>query len=271
MKDSLLKVENLSIVINNSKILDDVTFSVPKNSICALLCPNNCGKTTLIKAISGIIVSNSGKISVNEIPLSKEKINDYILNISTILEDIDDQFIFSKVDDEIFFPLINLNYKKEDIEEIIKSISHITKISTILGKKVRNLSYFEKVKVLIAASIVHKPKLLLIDDVFRFLNNDEKSELHKIFKKISKELEISILFTTSEIDDVINLENIILLNNGKVVDISNYQNLIMKDNELTKMGFHIPIMIDLSRKLQFYNLIDEIYYDEDKVVDKLWN
>lgn len=53
--------------------------------------------------------------------------------------------------------------------------------------------------------------------------------------------------------------------------IGNYSEVIKKDNELTKMGFDIPIMIDLSRKLEFYNLVDEIYYDEDRLVDKLWN
>ena len=49
-----------------------------------------------------------------------------------------------------------------------------------------------------------------------------------------------------------------------------YKEIIMRDNELTKIGIEIPLMIDLSRKLQFYNLIDGLYYDPDKVVDKLW-
>ena len=49
-----------------------------------------------------------------------------------------------------------------------------------------------------------------------------------------------------------------------------YGKIIINDNELSKMGFEIPLMIDLSRKLQFYNLLDGIYYDPNKVVNKLW-
>ena len=60
------------------------------------------------------------------------------------------------------------------------------------------------------------------------------------------------------------------MNNGFVVMDDTFENIVINDNELAKMGIEIPIMIDLSRKLQFYNLIDKLYYDPDKVVDKLW-
>ena len=49
-----------------------------------------------------------------------------------------------------------------------------------------------------------------------------------------------------------------------------FDNIILNDNELSKIGIEIPLMIDLSRKLEFYGLIDKIYYDRDKVVDALW-
>ena len=52
--------------------------------------------------------------------------------------------------------------------------------------------------------------------------------------------------------------------------IGSFDEIILQDNELTKLGFKIPMMIDLSRKLQFYDLLDDIYYDVDKVVDRLW-
>ncbi len=50
-----------------------------------------------------------------------------------------------------------------------------------------------------------------------------------------------------------------------------FEEIIKSDNELSKMGIDIPLMIDLSRKLEFYNLVDKIYFDVDEVVDRLWN
>ena len=224
----------------------------------------------MIKALSGITNDGVLKSSVNNVILNKKNFKEYMLQISTVLEDIDNQFLCFKVNDELRYPLENLNYKEKDIKNIIENISELLEIKTILGKDISRLSIYEKVKVLVGASIVHSPKVLLIDDILRFLNNNEKNDLLKIFKKINSKLNISIIYTSSDLNDVINSQNILLINNGKVVVQDSFNNIILQDNELTKMGFFIPIMIDLSRKLQFYNLVDEIYLDKDKMVNALW-
>ena len=121
-----------------------------------------------------------------------------------------------------------------------------------------------------ATSIVNSPKILFLDDIFKYLSKKEKTEMFKILNAIISELHISILFTTSMIDDIVDLDNIIVVTDNKIVLNGSFKEIILQDNELTKYGFKIPIMIDLSRKLQFYNLIEDIYYDVDKVVDTLW-
>ena len=267
----ILDVNNLSVSMEDKEIINNFSLSIEENTTSALLCPNKCGKTTLIKTSSGIIDSNNGKISVNDILLSKKNFKDYIISISTILEDIENQFLCNKVKDELRYPLENLSYDDIEIVKIIDDVSDTLKISTILGKDISRLDYFEKVKTLVAASIIHKPKLLFVDDILRFLSLKEKKEIIKIFKLINSKYGIAILFTTSDINDVIGMNHIIVTDFNDNFFIGNYSEVIKKDNELTKMGFDIPIMIDLSRKLEFYNLVDEIYYDEDRLVDKLWN
>ncbi len=267
MDENILKVDNL--VVDN--IIDEISFSIDKKSINAILCPNNGGKTTLIKTLSGVIYKNSGKIIVNDIELSKSNFDKYILEIGTVLEDIDNSFICENVIDELKYPLINLGYKKSKIKKAVDRISGVTEISTILEDKINKLNTFEKIKVLIATSIMHEPKLLFIDDVLRFLTKNERKTILDIIKRINYELDITILYTTSDIEDVIDIDNIIVINDGKIQFIDSYRNIIYRDNDLTKMGIEIPVMVDLSRKLEFYNLLDDIYYDPDKVVNKLWN
>ena len=51
---------------------------------------------------------------------------------------------------------------------------------------------------------------------------------------------------------------------------NSYENIILNDNDLSKAGIEIPLMIDLSRKLEFYGLVNKIYYDRDEVINVLW-
>ena len=271
MSNFILKVSNLSISNESKQVIDDISFEIKDQSINAILCPNNCGKTTLIKTLSGIIDQNDGEILIDDMVLNKKNFKECILKISTVLEDVDNQFICDNVLDEIKYPLINLKCKKSTIEERVEDISTTLKIKSLLDDDINKLKLYDKIKVLLAASIIHKPKLLFLDDIFRFLNNREKKDMLSLIKTINEKYEIAILFTTSNLEDVIDLDNIFVINDGKIIMHDSFENIIISDNELSKIGIEIPLMIDLSRKLQFYKLIDSIYYDPDKVVDKLWN
>ena len=267
---AILKVNNLSCVIDNKVIIDDISFSIERKTINAFLSSNNSCKTTLIKTLSGITYASYGTISVNNILLKKDNFSKYIRYISTILSDIDDSFLCDTVEEEIKYPLINLKYLKKDINAQFNYISNLLKIKSIKDKKIKELSSYEKIKVLLAASIIHKPKVLFIDDLLRFLNNKEKKEIISLFHTIKNELNVSIVFTTSNLEDTYELDNIYVLKDGKILMNDSYENIIQKDNELSKIGIDIPLMVDLSRKLEFYGLINTIYYDRDKVVDQLW-
>lgn len=268
--NQIMIVDNISYKINDKVILDNISFSIQEKSINVFLSSNNSCKTTLIKVLSGILYNNDGKIVVNNITLNKTNFNKYIKNISTIIDDIDEEFLCDTVIEEIKYPLKNLRYDLDVIDDRLEQVLNILKIKNIVNKKIVDLSYIEKIKVLIATSLVHYPKVLLFDDIFRFLNNKEKKEIREILDQIIYELDISIILTTSCLSDIVGLNNIYVLNKGNIVIHDSFDNIILNDNELSKLGIEIPLMIDLSRKLQFYNLLDKVYYDPDRVVDILW-
>ena len=262
----LFSVESLCV----KSIIDDLSFSVSKSDMLAILCPNNGGKSTLIKVLSGVSLADSGKILMNGVKVTKRNFKKYIVHIGTVFEDIDNQFLCEKVKDELSFPLIHLCYDSSVIKEKVETFSSILKINDLLDKNISDLSLYEKIRVLIATSIIYEPEILFLDDIFRNINKKDFQELMHILENIKIICNLSIIYTTSSIENIIDLENIIVISNGKKTLQGRFSEIILEDNELTKMGFEIPIMVDLSRKLQFYNLIDDIYLDVDSVVNKLW-
>lgn len=268
--NEILKVKNISKTLDTD-LFSNLTFSFKEGTINAILMPGNSGKTTLIKTLTGIIYSDEGSIIIDSTEVRKDNLSEFIVKISTILDDISNQFICNKVIEELKFPLENLGYKDKKIDDLVEEIADLVDIKLILGKDNSRLTYIEKVKVLIGASIIHNPKILFIDDIFKLLNQKEKVEVRKIINKINKKFNTTIVLTSSDLEDVIDLKNIIVIKDKKIFLEGSFDKIVEKDNELVKMGISIPLMVDLSMKLKFYNLVDKIYYDPDKVVDTLWN
>lgn len=266
--DYLFKTSCLTVGYKDS-IMSCIDISVSEASLCAILTPNSCGKSTLIKTLSGITLPLSGNIYLDGIKYSKGNFKKYQTKFGVVFEDFN-IFLTDKVVNELYFPLVHLEYSKKKIKERVNLISSVMGIQNILYKSISELTMYEKALVSIAASIIHLPKILFIDDLFKFFDEKEKNDIMNCLKNIVNSLSISVLFTTSMVMDITLLDNIYVIN-GDIKMHGSFKEIIKMDNELTKLGFDIPIMIDLSRKLQFYNLIDDIYFNPNEVVDKLWN
>lgn len=268
--DCLFCIEDLDVGYDDV-LIHDININVHKKSLNAILCPNNCGKSTLIKTFSGIVLPKRGNITLNNIKYSKNNFKKYMKNFGVVFEDFYDLYLGDQVIDELIFPLAHLEYSSKKIKNRVDYISKVLNITDILHRNISNLSLYEKVLVSIASSIVHLPKILFIDDILKYFNNSDRENILLLFNHIINELDISIIFTTSSVIDVKDISNVYVIGDYKIKMEGDFKSIIKMDNELTKLGFEIPLMVDLSRKLEFYNLVDEIYYSPDEVIDKLWN
>ena len=150
----------------------------------------------------------------------------------------------------------------------INEVSKLLEIQNCIDKKTGELTIFEQVKVLIGMSIMHNPKVIFLDNALSKLTNNEVKKLFKLLDRIKTNTTICI--TSSDMEHILSFDNVIVINEGKTLfnDIPN--NVLQHDNELARSGFYIPPMIDLSLKLSFYGLVDEIIVDVDRMVDTLW-
>ena len=265
----LFKLDKLDIG-HDKKIVNNISLTVNEKELICFLSPNNCGKTTLIETLSGVIVAKDGSIIYDGKIVTKSNFKKYIRNVGVVFEDINNQYICEKVDDELKFPLIHLSYKYRDIINRVDEVSKVLGLEDRLDKNIRDLTLLERAKVAIGVAIMHSPKILFVDDIFKQLNPKDKEVIMDIFKLLIVNYNMSIIFTTSDLADCYGLNRIYVIGNNKISFHGSYDLIVNNDNELSKLGIEIPIMVDLSRKLQFYGLVDEIYYDIDKVVDALW-
>lgn len=263
--ENIIKIANLNFKYGDKIIFKDFNLNIKKNTFTTILGPNGSGKSTLVKILLGL-EEKDGIVEINGIELNKKNINEIRKQIGVVFENPDSQFVAETVMDDIAFSLENLNYPKKEIRNKIKEISKLLEIEQILQKEPHSLSGGEKQLVSLASALVIEPKILILDEALNMIDNHIKE---KLLKNLI-DLDITIIMITHDSEDAMYSDEIIVLDNGNLI-LKGPKELVFQEEEIfKKLGLEIPFMIDLSKKLMFYGLIDNIIYDMDEMVNTLW-
>lgn len=179
----ILEVKNLSVQFSkNKKVLNDISFKIEKGQIISLVGLNGTGKTTLLKAIVGIIKPNDGKIIKHGANLF---------------------YIPQKSDLNTSFPLSVKEFCElfgaKGYEKFLKEL----KMGKFLKQKVGSLSGGEYQRILIAIALSQKPNLLLLDEITTGIDIAGEEQFYKLILKIRREYGVAIMIVSHNIHLVI--------------------------------------------------------------------
>lgn len=268
MEKSIIKVKSMSFKYQDEYIFKDFDLEIKENSFVCIIGKNASGKSTLAKILIGLYKA-SGYINIDGYLL-----NDFYLKkirriFSVCFDNADNHFIGETVADDLAFSLENLEYSKEDIDNSIASFAKKFKIQDLLDKSPLELHDSEKEKVAICSSLIHNPKILLLDEAIYKLNATDKKLVFRILEEYRKKDGLTVILITHNLEDTLFADRIIVLDKGKIV-MDGDKKFVYKDNKLERFGFTLPFMVQLSHNLMLYDLLDEVYFDEKKACDKLW-
>lgn len=210
----LLSAENINKKYGNHTALKDVSLSIEKGSIFGLLGPNGAGKTTFIRVLNQIIYPDSGKIYFENEPLSPK----HISQIGYLPEERG-LYKSMKVGEQILYLArlkgLSLNQAKEELDFWFKRFD----IQHWKDKKIQELSKGMAQKVQFVVSVIHKPKLLIFDEIFSGLDpiNAEMIKNEVIYLKNEG---ATIIFSTHRMESVEEMcDHIALINKSeKILD-----------------------------------------------------
>lgn len=267
--EKVISIKNLTFKYGKKVLFDDLSMCIEEGQFVSIIGSNNCGKTTLIKLMAGILPNNKS-IVVNFSYVNNKKIQECANLFGVAIHDFSNKFLFEKVYDELAFPLENLNLKKEIIEDRIIEVSKLFKINHLLDKKINDITNSEKQKLILTLAYIHKPKILLLDCPFIMMTNKDQIEMLKVLKEINKKEKVTIVLTTNNLDNIIDSDYTYVFDDGKIVIEGTPLSVFKEEKILNRVGLNLPFMIDLSLKLQFYDVIDKTIVDFDRMVNTLW-
>lgn len=265
MKMSSLSLNSLTLLPFHKL---DLTF--PSHTFTMITGANRSGKTQLIKALSTIVPTNEA-ILFNKAYIESIPVCEIYKKIHVFLGEEKWPFIFKTVEEEIRFPLENLKYSSSEIKKKTKQVIAMFGLSKVLQLNPNTVSKYMKTKILLAVLLVSEPEILLLDDPLKGLMRSEKKEILQILHYYHQQ-GMSIIMTTSSLEEtiMIDISKLIVLYQGQVLKEGKVLTVLQDDSLLNKIGLKLPFMVDLSVKLKYYNLLDDIILDPESLVDVLW-
>lgn len=246
MPKIVLSCNNITKKIDNKIIINNLSLDLYEGDILGFIGPNGAGKTTTIKMILGLTSINKGTININGYDITKN-FEIAIKNIGAIVEN-PDMYSYLTGYDNLLISAKLYQIKKERIDEVVKLVG----LTKRINDKVRKYSLGMKQRLGIAQAILHKPKLLILDEPTNGLDPDGIKDLRIILKKLSKE-GMAIIVSSHILNELETFVNkLCIIKNGQII-----YNKTKKELNTNQKKYIIEINnINIKNIINEYKIID---------------
>jgi len=239
-----LEINQLSFSYENSDIrtLDKLNMTVYSNTTVGIVGSTGSGKTTLIDLILGLLVPESGFISLDGIEINKHNISAWQNDIGYVPQSIyltDDtieaNIAFAKSRDEINIDKAIKAAKMANLHEFITTLPDQYK--TFVGERGIRLSGGQRQRIGIARALYHNPRVLVLDEATSSLDGITESAIMDAIKNLSHKK--TIIMIAHRLSTVKGCDIIHFMSNGQIIESGTYQQLIESNEEFKRMAKHL--------------------------------
>jgi ABC-2 type transport system ATP-binding protein len=209
----LLRIENLSKVIKKKTIVEDLSFVVNSGEIVGFLGPNGAGKTTTIKMITGLFKITEGDVYICGKNITTN-FEDAMKNVGGIIENPDLYKNMTGRNNLKYYASMYDGITDEDIEQVVG----LVKMSQRIDDKVKTYSLGMRQRIGLAQAILHKPRLLVLDEPTNGLDPLGIKELRDMLKYLSKEAGTGVLVSSHLLSEMeLMCDRILVIDDGKMI------------------------------------------------------
>lgn len=214
----MLDVKNIHFLYDDKKVLDDISFHLPRGEAIAIVGASGCGKSTLLRLISGILPNRqqnklNGNIYINSLLPDEYRIKgklSFMFQENTLMPNL-------SVKENIALPL---KIQGVTDNQKVRSLIDIVGLQAYANFLPKHLSGGMKTRVALARSFINNPDLLLLDEPFSALDIAWKSKLYKELDKLRNRFNTTMIVVTHDVQEALLLSNhIVVLNNTGEIEI----------------------------------------------------
>ncbi|MCY9187627.1 ABC transporter ATP-binding protein [Bacillus mojavensis] len=212
MAEPILHIEGLDKKIGSKQILKQISMDVRQGEIIGLLGPNGSGKTTLIRIIVGLLKQNSGSVAINGFKHDTE-FEQAMEAVGAIVENPEFYPYLSGWENLKHFANMHKKIDDERLDEIVERVG----LTSAIDDKVKTYSLGMRQRLGIAQAILHRPKLLILDEPTNGLDPAGMKDFRDHIKELAEEEGTAVLFATHLLREVEDLcDRVIIIQKGEI-------------------------------------------------------
>ena len=165
--EKALEVRDLTLSINNLKILDNLSFSLDKGSFAVVCGRNGAGKSQLLRCIKGLVSPDGGEILVDGVSLNAKA---RMKKMAIVFQDADMQIVSQSVEKDVAFGPENMGLDRKEIKRRVENALSLMGLEGKVKQRPQTLSGGEKRKCAIAGILAMEPEVILLDEPFANLD-----------------------------------------------------------------------------------------------------
>lgn len=239
-----------------------MSFEIGAGEMVAFLGPNGAGKTTTIKMMSGILVPTNGEISVLDMNPYKNR-KTYAKSIGVVFGQRTQLWWDLPLHESFEFLSYIYKIPKETYKKNLVFFTELLELGQFINCRVRELSLGQRMRGDIAAALLHEPELLFLDEPTIGLDMLAKKRIRDFLIQINKEKNTTLILTTHDMDDVINICNrIIIIDKGQKI-YDGEINRLLEENRTYR-----TLVVDLFEKSNIVHIQGTELVNETEL--KLW-
>ena len=228
-QNSILEATHLYKKFGKFTAVENFNLLLSAGEIFGILGPNGAGKTTIIRMLLGLIKATAGEIEINGFSITNNFLN-AISNIGNLVEVPSFyNYLSGRKNLELFFNLTDSNLSpKNEIDWALEKVKLLHRANDTVKKYSQGM----RQRLGIAAAILNKPSLVILDEPTNGLDPEGMIEIRELIKSLARENKMTFLISSHLLFEIEKLcDRIVILNNGKTIALGNVSELIQPGDE----------------------------------------
>lgn len=252
---SIIEIKDVHFAYNKGtdselKAVKGVSLSIDEGEFVAFVGHNGSGKSTMARLMNGLIVPDSGEVTVEGKSTADDKaLFDVRKTVGVVFQNPDNQMVNTIIEDDVAFGPENIGLPSEEIRKRVDwALKSVGMYEYREGTPFR-LSGGQKQRVAIAGVLAIRPKVMILDESTSMLDPEGRAEVLKVIEKLNKEEKMSVIMITHFMEEALLADRIVVFNEGKVY-MQGGKEIFEREDELKAIGLTVPLASKVAHALK---------------------